>query len=160
MSTAQMSLRRAFSMLEIMVVVMIIGVLAAVVVPRFGGVTSDAKSGAAEGALGGVRSGIAAFRSKAILAGTSPFPTSAQLTTLGTVLQTSMPKNPFNNLATVQTVTLAQANARTVVNPTTAGWNYYVDNAANPPVAIFYCNSSTTTTVSNGSGGYKTANQL
>ncbi|HYE61436.1 MAG TPA: prepilin-type N-terminal cleavage/methylation domain-containing protein [Phycisphaerales bacterium] len=160
MSTRPFGLRRAFSMLEIMVVVLIVGVLAAVVVPRFGGVTDDAKSGATEGALGGVRSGIAAFRSKAMLSGTSPFPTLTELNTLGTVLQTAMPKNPYNGLSNVQAVTQAQAAARTVVNGTTVGWNYYVDNAASPPTAIFYCNSSTATTVSNGAGGFKTANQL
>ena len=160
MNSARTSLRRAFSMLEIMVVVIMVGVLAAVVLPKFSGVSDDAKRGATEGTLAGVRSGIAAFRSKAILAGSTPFPTLAQLTTTGTVLQTAMPKNPFNDLSTVQAVSQAQANARTVVNPTQYGWNYYVDNAANPPVAIFYCNSSTATTVSNGSGGYKTANQL
>jgi type II secretory pathway pseudopilin PulG len=160
MNSARSRIRRAFSILEITVVIIMVGILAAVVVPKFGGVATDAKSGAVEGTLAGVRSGIASFRSKAILAGTSPFPTLAQLTATGTVLQTSMPKNPFNSLATVQSVTLAQATARTVVNGTTIGWNYYVDNAANPPVAIFYCNSSTATTVSNGSGGFKTANQL
>jgi general secretion pathway protein G len=160
MKSARNWKRRAFSLLEIMVVVVMIGVLAAVVMPKFGGVTDDAKSGSVEGTLAGVRSGIAAFRGKAILAGTSPFPTLVQINTTGTVLQTAVPKNPFNNVTAVQAVTLAQATARTVVNPTAAGWNYYVDNTANPPVAIFYCNSSSTTTVSNGSGGYKTANQL
>jgi prepilin-type N-terminal cleavage/methylation domain-containing protein len=158
MELAQSRLRRAFSVIELVVVVAMIGIMAALVVPQFGGVTDDAKSGATEGALAGVRSGIAGFRSKAILAGTSPFPTLAQLNTTGTVLQTAMPKNPYNNLATVQTVTQAQATARTVTG--VAGWNYYVDNAATPPVAIFYANSATVTTISNGGGGFKSANQL
>jgi hypothetical protein len=46
------------------------------------------------------------------------------------------------------------------VNPTAAGWNYYVDNSASPPTAIFYANSSDVTTTPNGSGGFKTANQF
>jgi type II secretory pathway pseudopilin PulG len=146
-------------MIEIVVVVLMIGILAAIVVPQFGGVTDDARSGACQGDLAGVRSGIAGFRSKAILAGTSPFPTMVQLSTTGTVLQSPMPVNPYNNLATIQAVTQAQATARTVIG-TTCGWNYFVDNTATPPVAIFYANSSAATTVSNGSGGFKTANQL
>ena len=159
MELAQSRIRRAFTIIEVMVVVVMVGIMAAIVLPQFGGVTNDAKSGATEGGLSGVRSGIAAFRSKAILAGSSPFPTLVELNTTGTVLQTAMPKNPYNNLSTVQAVSQAQAAARSVVG-TTAGWNYYVDNTANPPVAIFYANSATATTVSDGSGGFKTANQL
>jgi len=151
---------RAFTFIEVMVVVVVIGILAAIVVPQFGGVTEDAKASAAQGALGGVRSSIAGFRAKAILSASSPFPTLAQLTTLGTVLQSEVPTNPFNSMSNIQAVSAAQAAARTVVNETTVGWNYYVDNSATPPSAIFYANSSSATTVPNGSGGYKTANQL
>ncbi|CAG1008115.1 Type II secretion system protein G [Phycisphaerales bacterium] len=152
--------RRAFTFVEVMVVVVIVGILAAIVIPQFGGVTDDAKSAALQGGLGGVRSSIAGYRARQVIAGNTPFPTLGQLTTSGTVLQSEMPANPFNQKSNVQTVTQAQANARTVVNPTNFGWNYFVDNSANPPVAIFYANSSEKTTVTDGSGGFRTANQL
>lgn len=150
----------AFTFLEIMVVVVMIGILAAVVVPTFSGVTDDAKSSATQGVLGGVRSSIAGFRAKAVLAGTSPYPTLVQLTTIGTVVQDPLPANPFSKISGVQSVSKAQADARAVVNTSTYGWNYYVDNTADPASAVFYCNSSTKTNVSDGKGGYKTANQL
>jgi prepilin-type N-terminal cleavage/methylation domain-containing protein len=152
--------RLGFTFLEVMVVVVVIGILAAIVVPNFNGVTDDAKASAVQGTVGGVRSSIAAFRAKAVLAGTSPYPTLAELTTLGTVTQQAIPVNPYNSNSTVQQVSASQASSRTVVNPTQFGWNYYVDNSATPPASVFYANSSDTTTVSNGSGGFRLASEL
>jgi prepilin-type N-terminal cleavage/methylation domain-containing protein len=153
-------LARAFSLLEIMVVVVIIGILAAIVIPNFSAVQTDSKASAVQSTLAGVRSSIAGYRSTALLRGQSPFPTLAQLTSVGTVMQQEIPANPFSNLKAVQQVSVAQAQARTVINPTTYGWNYCVDNSANPPVVYFYCNSTNATAVSNGSGGTLNANQL
>jgi general secretion pathway protein G len=151
------SVRTAFTFLEVMVVIVMIGILAAIVVPQFGGVTSDAKASALKASVAGWRSGIAAYRTRQLLAGGSPYPTLTQLTTSGTVLTGDFPTNPYNNKATVQSVTLAQANARTVVNEATIGWNYYIDNSASPPAAIFYPNSDDA--VETVSGTTKTANQ-
>lgn len=150
----------AFTFVEVMVVVIIIGVLAAIVIPQFGGVTEDAKASACEGGLAGVRSSIAGYRAKAILSGTPAYPTLVQLTTAGVVVEGELPKNPFNGLKTVQQVSANAANGRSVSNTSTYGWNYYVDNSATPPKAVFYANSSQVTTVSNDSGGFKTANEL
>jgi prepilin-type N-terminal cleavage/methylation domain-containing protein len=156
----QRTLARAFTLLEVMVVIIVIGILAAVVVPRFGGVTEDAKSSALQGALGGVRSSIASFRAKAVISGTTTFPTTAQLTSVGTVVQQAIPKNPYNGLDTVQEVSAGAAAARTVSGADQYGWNYWVDNASTPPQCVFYANSDTATTVSDGSGGFKGANEL
>lgn len=149
-----------FTLLEATVVIVVIGILAAVVIPRFGGVSDDAKAAAVQGTLGGVRSSIAAFRANAVLAGTAPYPTLAQLTTSGTVTQQPIPANPFNGRAEVQAVSALQASSRSTLNETAFGWNYYVDNSATPPAAIFYANTSAATTVSDGSGGYRRASDL
>lgn len=141
MACRALHLRRAFTLLEVMIVVVILGILAAIVVPQFSSATDDAKASALRSGLAGVRASIAGFRANAILAGTNPYPTLAELTAEGTVLQGGLPENPYNKRTSVQAVSRAQADARAVVNESTVGWNYFADNAATPPIAIFYANS-------------------
>jgi hypothetical protein len=95
----------------------------------------------------------------AVISGNDPFPTLAQLTD-GTVVKFDIPSNPFSGVSGVQAVSQNQAASRSVVSPTSAGWNYFVDNSANPPIAIFYSNSSDDSTVDDGSGGVLGANEL
>ena len=63
-------------------------------------------------------------------------------------------------LARLSSSTSAQAASRAVANPTQFGWNYFVDNSVDPPVAVFYANSSDETKVEDGSGGFKDANEI
>lgn len=160
MPTTPFPALRAFSLVEVMIVVVVIGILAAIVVPNFAGVSNEARSSAAQSAVSGVRASVAAYRAQALLKGQSPFPTLAQLTTLGTVMQQELPANPYSGLKAIQQVSASQAASRAVSAETTYGWNYYYDNEADPPAAILYLNSTHVTTVSDGAGGYRTANQL
>lgn len=155
-----LSLRGAFTFLEIMVVVVIVGILAAMVVPQMAAASDHARSSAVESGLGAVRSGIAAFRTRAIIAGSTPFPTIAQLRTAGTVLVDELPANPYTGLRTVQEVTSDSASARQVYNMNSAGWNYYVNNSSDPPVCVFYCNSDTATDITTASGTARKASEL
>lgn len=150
---------RAFSLIELLVVVLILGILAAIVVPQFAGATDSARTASVQSTVGGVRASIAAFRTRAVIAGDDPFPTLLELTTVGTVMQQELPANPFSGLSTVQSVTQVQADARAVVG-IAAGWNYFVDNTATPPLVIFYANSDDATTESDGAGGLLDANEL
>lgn len=152
-------MRRAFSLLEIMVVVIIIGILAAVVVPRFASAGDDARTASTEAVLGSARASIASFRTAAVIAGTDPFPTLQQLGD-GTVVRFDLPANPFTGVAGVQSVSRAQAMSRAVLNQNAAGWNYFVDNASDPPLAVFYANSSDQTTRTDQAGARVPANQL
>jgi prepilin-type N-terminal cleavage/methylation domain-containing protein len=151
---------RGFSFVEIMAVVVVIGILAAMVVPRFATASDEARTSALESAVAGVRTSIAGYRTQAIITGADPYPTLSQLTTTGTVVEGAFPANPYNNLSTVQSVSSAAAASRTVSATSTYGWNYYVDNSATPPVAVFYANSDDETTASDGAGGVKSANEL
>ncbi|MEK6703304.1 MAG: prepilin-type N-terminal cleavage/methylation domain-containing protein [Planctomycetota bacterium] len=152
--------RRAFTFIEVAVVIIIIGILAAMVVPKFSSVTDDAKAASVQGTLGGVRAAIAGFRTSALLSSKPPFPTLVELNTLGTVLQQPVPANPFTNQTAVQIVSALAAANRTTSNESSYGWNYFVDNSSTPPTAIFYANSTATTTVKNAAGAFLTANKL
>ncbi len=150
-----------FSLVEILVVVVVIGILAAVSVPMVGGAMNDSRTSNALNALGGVRSSIASFRTRATIAGNDPFPTLAELTTAGDVLDRPIPENPWTGLSGVRLATQVQATARTVVDADTYGWAYFVDNASTPPVAIFYANCDDATVREDGAdGSLHTANEL
>ena len=149
---------RAFTLIELIAVIVVLAILAGVAVPRYFDYTDRAKASATQGTLGNVRSAIQNFYANASLSGTPAYPTSAQLTTAGTVIQDSFPINSFNSLANVTAATAAEYAARTASGA--FGWRYYVDNSTTPPAFGFYCNTTTATTVSNGSGGTLNANQL
>lgn len=152
------SARSAFTLIELIAVMIVLAILAGVAVPRYIDYTDRARSASLQGTLGNVRSAIANFYANSSLSGTPAYPTLAQLTTTGTVLQDAFPTNPYNGLSSVTAATQAQWAARTVAG--TAGWRYYVDNSANPPEYGFYANSTNSTTVTDPAGGTFEANEL
>ncbi len=152
-------MHKAFSLVEVLIVIVVLGILAAIALPKFAGATDDARASAAQSTLAGVRSSIAAYRTSAVINGSAPYPSLSALTD-GTVLKFDLPANPYTDVAGVQAVTSGQASSRSVVSPGKAGWNYFVDNNAAPPVVVFYANSNDATTVSDGAGGFKGANEL
>ncbi len=151
---------RGFSLLEVTVVALIVAILAAVVVPRFVGLEGDARTSSASATLGAVRAALAAHRTNGVIAGTDPFPSLEQLTEPGRVLAQPIPPNPFTGASGVQAVSRAQAEAHAVLNEAVYGWNYFVDNDADPPVAIFYANSDDESTAEAADGRRLLASEL
>jgi prepilin-type N-terminal cleavage/methylation domain-containing protein len=153
-------IRAAFTMLEVMVVITIIAILAAIVVPKFDGLSDDARSAAAVSAVGGVRASIATFRTRRVISGDDPFPTLADLGAPGEVLAGPLPVNPYTGQDAVVEVSESDADARRVTGVDQYGWCYFVDNESDPPRAVIYLNSEDPTRVENPDGSFKTANQL
>ncbi len=135
----------AFTLIELIAVVLILSLLAGVAAPRYFDYAANARTSALQGTLGNVRSALNNFYTNASLGGTPRYPTLAELTTGGAVVLNAFPSMPYNNLNTVSAATSAEFAARTVSG--TAGWRYFADNAITPPQSGFYANSTASTTV-------------
>lgn len=152
---------RAFTLVELIAVVVVLAIMAGVAIPKYMDYAARARTSALQGALGGVRTAVANYYADQAVQGTAQYPTHTQLQQQGVVLQEELPRNPYNNLNSVQRVNdLATAQSRGADNST--GWRYYWNNSSNPPVAIFWANCTDMTTANRGNNANQTerANQL
>jgi len=125
-----MKKRSGFTLVEILIVVVILGILAAIVIPQFSDASTEAKNSSLASDLQTVRSQIQLYKIQHTDAlpgaGTASFTLAmtgqtdvagAVGTTYGPYLR-AIPANPFNNLATV---------SETAVAPTgdnSTGWHF------------------------------------
>ena len=137
------TLRKGFTLIELMAVVVILAILAGVALPKFFNYAADAKKAACKGALGGVRAGVTNFYAdKAINSATSRYPTLAELTGTSVMLEI-IPENPYLSPTSnvVVTATFANSTARTVGGA--QGWRYFSGGGAGSR-AVFWANTDST----------------
>lgn len=136
MTIARLKRNSAFTLIELIVVIVVLAILSGVAIPKYLDYSSKAKESACKGTLGAARSAIANwYANQLVVNGTAAYPTLTQIQTSGTVMQDTMPTNPYNNSNTIAAATY---NATTPPVTGAAGWNY--DAASGK----FWANSNTT----------------
>jgi general secretion pathway protein G len=124
---------RAFTLVELIVVIVVLAILSGVAIPRYIDYSARAKESAARATLGATRSGIANFYANSALTGTPAWPTLTNMQTLGSVMQEALPANPYNNSSAIAAATWA-------ATPPISGANGYNYDAA---AGKFWLNSTT-----------------
>ncbi|MFC1475281.1 type IV pilin protein, partial [Candidatus Zixiibacteriota bacterium] len=102
----------------------ILGILAAVAIPKYQDLSSEAKEAAGRSALGALRSGITIFyANQAVTTGTATWPTLVNLETSGVVMAQSIPSNPYQASANAPDSIVTGVTKGTIVG-TRGGWAY------------------------------------
>lgn len=144
---------QGFTLIELVVVIVILGILAAVALPRFINVTSDARTAAVQGFAGGLRSAVALAQARYFATGTATSPiTMADGSSVAVGIATTAQGVPTGTAAGIQAMMKCESatacQGAVITIGATSTWQPSVGGSANCQASYDSTNGNVTTTVS------------
>jgi prepilin-type N-terminal cleavage/methylation domain-containing protein len=116
--------QKGFTLIELVIIIVVLGILAAVAIPKYQDITAQAKEASCRASLGALRSGITIwYANKAVTTGTAAWPSLTSLATVDSVMAQSLPRNPYQLSASAPDSIVTGVTKGTIVG-VRGGWAY------------------------------------
>jgi MSHA pilin protein MshA len=115
---------KGFTLIELVIIIVVLGILASVAIPKYRSIVAESREAAARGALGAMRSGVSIYYANAaVTTGTATWPPIDSIRTVGVVMEQAIPRNPYQ-LDTNAPDSIVTGVTKGVVVGTRGGWAY------------------------------------
>jgi prepilin-type N-terminal cleavage/methylation domain-containing protein len=124
MRLSKMTDQNGFTLIELVIIIVVLGILAAVAIPKYQDITAQAKEASCRASLGALRSGVTIwYANKAVTTGTAAWPSLVAVQTVDSVMAQSLPRNPYQLTTNAPDSIVTGVTKGTIVG-TRGGWAY------------------------------------